>query len=264
MARHPDAPETPASVLTHIPHASILIPAEIKTTFLLTDEELRDELLRMTDWYTDELFTLPGDVATAVHYPVSRLVVDPERFSDDSAEPMAARGTGVIYERTSWWDTTSVPPTHGCRARGATIDLLPSAPRAAGRHGEPYLGSHGRCLLIDGHSFATDPLPQEADQAPGRPDICIGTDPFHTSPALASLTAEVFRQQGFSVECDRPFQGSLVPMPFYQAGRRTPRSWSRKRRAIYMDERSGAKLPSFDSARLRIDTALRRLAEEWG
>ena len=34
-------------------------------------------------------------------------MVDPERFEDDAREPMAARGQGVVYTRTSdalTWD----------------------------------------------------------------------------------------------------------------------------------------------------------------
>lgn len=260
--RDPDTVETLAPVLVHIPHASTSIPVAVRSTFLLSGEEVRDELLRMTDRYTDELFALPTDVATAVRYPVSRLVVDPERFPDDRSEPMVARGMGVIYERTSRGTPLRPRPTDAEREVLLSTYYRPHHARLADTVGR-ILGRHGRCLVIDGHSFATDPLPHEPDQAPDRPDVCIGTDPFHTPPALASLAADAFRRQGFSVERDRPFGGSLVPLPFYGADRRVSSVMVEIRRGVYMDERTGAKLPAFDSARLRIDTALRRLVDGW-
>ena len=62
-------------------------------------EYLKKELVIMTDAYTDELFDVVG--AHTNIFPVSRLVLDPERFLDDNQEIMAALGMGVIYTRTS-------------------------------------------------------------------------------------------------------------------------------------------------------------------
>ena len=42
----------------HIPHSSRRVPAEERPTILLDDSELNNELLRMTDAYTDELFPI--------------------------------------------------------------------------------------------------------------------------------------------------------------------------------------------------------------
>ena len=95
------ARQLPRTLVLHIPHSSHFVPPEARRAILLDDADLRNELLRMTDAYTDELFSLTPLEAGRVVFPVSRLVCDVERFSSDDDEPMAARGMGVIYTRTS-------------------------------------------------------------------------------------------------------------------------------------------------------------------
>lgn len=99
----------------HIPHSSQEIPPDLRHTLLLDDDALEQELLRMTDRYTDLLFAQAPDDACAVTYPVSRLIVDPERFVPDSEEPMAACGMGVIYTHTSDGQPLRHPPSSGER-----------------------------------------------------------------------------------------------------------------------------------------------------
>ena len=84
--------------VVHVPHAATVIPDDLRDRFALTDEALARELLLMTDRYTGELFDISP--ANALRFPVSRLVVDPERFPDDAGEPMAAVGMGAVYVRT--------------------------------------------------------------------------------------------------------------------------------------------------------------------
>jgi N-formylglutamate amidohydrolase len=97
--------------VVHIPHASLVVPDDVATDLLLTPAELEHELLVMTDRYTDELFALPASFATTVVFPVSRVVVDPERFVDDASEPMAKKGMGVVYARTSSGRPLRRPPS---------------------------------------------------------------------------------------------------------------------------------------------------------
>ena len=78
-----------SSIVLHLPHASTLIPKDLRDDFMLSDEELREELNRITDHATDAIFPGAFPKANAIVFPVSRLVVDPERFSDDSQEPMS-------------------------------------------------------------------------------------------------------------------------------------------------------------------------------
>ena len=67
-------------LVLHIPHAPTKITADLRGTFLLSDQELRAELDRITDHATDLIFQQAFPEAPAVVFPVSRLVVDPERF----------------------------------------------------------------------------------------------------------------------------------------------------------------------------------------
>ena len=79
-------------IVLHIPHASVVIPEEVRQSFLLTDAELEHELFRLTDHFTDELFAVSPNVARTVVYPVSRMVCDPERFVQDENEPASQFG----------------------------------------------------------------------------------------------------------------------------------------------------------------------------
>ena len=73
----------------------------MRSTFLPSAENIERELLLMTDAWTDEIVAHIAFDATKVIFPVSRLVVDPERFSDDADEPMAAGGMGAVYTKLS-------------------------------------------------------------------------------------------------------------------------------------------------------------------
>ena len=75
-------------IVLHQPHASTIIPEDLRDDFLLSDEELLDELNCITDHATDQIFQQAFPEAKAIVFPVSRLVVDPERFSEDSQELM--------------------------------------------------------------------------------------------------------------------------------------------------------------------------------
>jgi len=74
-------------MILHIPHASRHVPEALRGQFVLDDHALGEELARVTDAFTDELFDSPG--ACRVVFPLSRLVVDVERFSRDRDEPMS-------------------------------------------------------------------------------------------------------------------------------------------------------------------------------
>lgn len=232
-------------IVVHIPHSSSLIPRDVRAQLLPDDAELSRELVRLTDWHTDRLYGLTADLgATQFINGLSRLVVDPERFVDDAEEPMASVGQGVVYVRT-----TDGKPLRSSDAAGrqALIDrfFVPYHEALTALVADT-LETFGRCLILDCHSFATEPLPSEKDQAPDRPDICLGTDPFHTPPALADALRAALAEEGFRVEFNRPFEGSIVPLRWYGHDRRVASVMIETRRGTYCDESTGERSGNFD------------------
>ncbi len=249
----------PVAVL-HIPHSSTEIPPDIRRSFVLSDRELESELIRMTDSYTDELFDC-GEAAKVV-FPVSRLVVDPERFVDDAEEPMSKVGMGVVYTKTS----TGGPLRKSLTGQGRLFDFVQSRLALIQKYYYPHhqqltdtvseaLSNHKRCLIIDCHSFPSKPFRYETDLSP-RPDICLGTDSFHTPVWLRDLAAELFGNAGFSVKIDIPFSGTMVPLTYYHTHGAVYSIMIEINRALYMEEKSGRRNAKFEQTKNRVRAVL--------
>jgi len=231
------------STIIHIPHSSTEIPVDYLPSFLLSPEEIHSELTKMTDHYTDELFGINSPRVAIVRFPVSRLIVDPERFSDDSHEIMAQYGMGAVYTCTS--DLKALRVLDDGKRQQLLERYYHSHHRRLNALTDKCLQETGRCLIIDGHSFPSVPLPYELDQVLDRSDICIGTDPFHTPDWLKEFASEIFRQNGFSVALDHPFSGSLVPSDFYLRDKRVASIMVEIRRDLYVNELTGSRLDTF-------------------
>jgi N-formylglutamate amidohydrolase len=204
----------------------------------------------MTDRYVDELFELPAREATMQRYEVSRLVCDPERFPDDANEPMAPVGMGVVH--TAPHDLGVLQPVPDDAEREQILARYYWPHHAA----PPAIVEEGRiarraCLIVDAHSFPSEPLPYEraADDPERRwehrPEICLGTDPFHTPPALREAALTAFSARFDVVEFDRPFSGTLVHGRYLGMDPRVRSIMGEVRRDLFMDEATGEKLPGF-------------------
>ena len=214
--------------LLHIPHASVRIPDGCRTQFL-TDPE--DEFPFMTDWYTDELFDLP---ARKLIFPVSRLVCDPERFRDDSLEEMSLRGMGACYTKTH--DGTPLRELSAVQREQILRRWYDPHHEALTRAVGDILKRFGRCTVLDCHSFSPVPLPYEPDQEPDRPDICIGTDTFHTPPRLTGQLFDAFCSLGYRVGINTPYAGTMVPLRYYRADPQVRSVMIEVNRGLYLTE----------------------------
>jgi N-formylglutamate amidohydrolase len=209
---------------------------------MLPDDVVRGELVRLTDWHTNEIFQLAG--AFRAEAAVSRLVVDVERFREDGREPMAAAGMGSVYTRASDGQLLAIPD------EGTKETLL----RA---HYDPHhavlnewvrlmLGKAGMAIIVDCHSFPSIPLSCDQDKSMPRPDFCVGTDGFHTPRVLAEECLEGFRHARYTVEENRPYSGSMVPSLFRHRDRRVGSIMIEINRALYMDESTTDRNDRFD------------------
>ena len=80
-------------IILHIPHSSTKIP--FYNGYTVSEPELNDEIVKLTDWYTDDLFQ--HNEVLSVITPFSRIFCDIERFSEDKDEVMAKWGMGMLY-----------------------------------------------------------------------------------------------------------------------------------------------------------------------
>jgi N-formylglutamate deformylase len=249
-------PALPDWVLFHVPHDSTFVPPSERSKLLLNDEGLKSELLRMTDHWTLDLFTQGVPEERVLRSPVSRLVVDVERFEEDSLEIMASRGMGAVYERTSDGQQLR-PPLAVAERRELMNTWYVTHHRRLTEAVQRALDDHGQALLIDAHSFPSHPLPYELDQRSDRPDICIGTDYFHTPLQLGEALLHAFRGAGWSVRLNIPFEGALVPMRHYKKQRNLAAVMIEANRALYVDEATGERKPCFASVARTIREVVR-------
>lgn len=197
-------------MILHIPHAST------NTLDKKFDCDLEQELYRMTDANTDNIFHHPN--AKRVIFEVSRLICDVERFEDDSLEIMAKKGMGVCYETNSFG--TKLRTLKKGEKEQIINDYYKPHHQALTEAVELELSETGSAIVIDCHSFSNEPLPHEESQTRPRPDICIGTDAYHTPDDLRDKVVAYFQSKGYSVKVNDPFSGTLIPMKYYQKDKR--------------------------------------------
>ena len=237
-------------LLVHIPHASVAISRQDLGDFLPAEQEISHELIRLTDWYTDELFGQSWPLENIVQFQHSRLVVDVERFSSDHAEPCARVGMGATYVKTT---------------RGAPLRNLSPARREElienyyNPHHQIFndkvnqiLKNFNRCVIIDGHSYPTEPLPTQSNYQ-STPEIGIGTDDLFTSPQLIELTENFFKSRGFDVRLNEPFVGTIIPSEIYLSkDTRVQSVMIEVRRDLYINELTAEKNSQFETIKKLI------------
>jgi N-formylglutamate deformylase len=205
-----------STIIMHVPHSSREIPNNIRTDILLNDKELEDELNEITDTATD-LIAIEAAKSSRIRpwlfvNQLSRLVIDPERFPDNREE-MNSLGLAAVYLQTS----------QGRNLRGADFrrdDRLMNQffyPYAKGIEDliSLRLQALNEVTILDIHSYRTQIHPNGLNQTRRRPEICIGTNRFHTHDLLRMAATKAFAGIGDLLE-NEPYSGTYVPLSFYE------------------------------------------------
>jgi N-formylglutamate amidohydrolase len=228
-------PGSPRSrVVLHVPHSSRVIPDDVRAGIALDDEALDRELDAMTDARTDLIAQAAAQRSARRPWQfvnrLSRLVVDPERFPDDT-EPMAAVGMGRVYTRTADGSVLRRPD-----------------PALETRFFEPYTSAlaqlveerrHAveRVCIIDAHSYPKVRLPYETGGTL-RPPVSLGTDPYHTPQWMLEAARSAFAGIGEIAE-NTPFAGCYIPLAHYGCDDRVTGIMVELRRDVYESDLGG-------------------------
>jgi N-formylglutamate amidohydrolase len=215
-------------LILHIPHSSTNIP--FFDGYIDDKEKITKEIEKLTDWYTDDLFTTETD--DKIITPFSRIFCDVERFSDDNQEEMSKFGMGMLYVKFD----------NGDKLRTVTSELRKSIL-------ENYYSKHhnkllhfvktslkkkNECLIVDCHSFPNETLNCAVNKSTFRPDFNIGTDSFHTPKKLITISKRYFEELGYSLGIGEPYSGSIVPMGYYKKDDRVKSIMLEINRKLYL------------------------------
>ena len=86
---------------------------------------------------------------------------------------------------------------------------------------------------------------------------------MHTTDTVARVACSAFEARGYTVEVNRPYQGTIVPPhclgkdPFVQSIMIEVGRW------LYVDEATGERLSTFETCQESVQTAMEAIAEAW-
>ena len=229
-------------IVCSVPHSGTDVPGDFIRDFVLSEEELRFEVNYMADSYTDSLYSELLYISSFIKSTISRIVVDIERFENEIDEPMSKVGMSAFYTQTS---------------KGGALRSIPAEKREVlkkiyDEYHDAFtqlvgfsLTKNNRAIIVDCHSFPSVPREYEPERGDNRPDICIGSDEYHTPKELVAILKSNFEELGYSVKINSPFAGTIVPLKYYQKDERVSSVMIEVNRKLYMNEETFQKLKTF-------------------
>lgn len=244
-----------SQIVLHVPHSSTIIPYH--DGYLVGEYSLRKEMLKLTDWYTDDLFDSGENFTIKADF--SRIFCDPERFSDDSQEIMAHYGMGVLYEKNDGGEVMRIV-TPELKERILKDYYWPHHTKLSNAV-NTQLQLFGKALILDCHSYPSKPFKRDIDKRANRPDFNIGTDAFHTPKHLIEVSKALFENLGYTVGIDWPYRGSIVPLEHYNQNKNVQTIMLEINRALYMNEPGNEKSEGYSDIKMLVGEFIKTIKE---
>lgn len=175
-------------MILHIPHSSRKIDGHIE----LSNEKANLDYLTDTD--TDIIFSYWG--CDIIRFPLSRFVCDVERFEYN--EPMETCGQGIIYRKDVFGDTIK-----RVTSDEDIYELYREHHKKLTFTVNRQLAYHENVIIVDCHSFTS--------HSSNDPEVCIGTDEFHTPYELIDIILNYFENKNIDAEANTPYRGTIIP-----------------------------------------------------
>ncbi len=233
-----------SKIILHIPHSFTTIP--LTDGYVINDDALAKEMLKLTDWYTDDLFDSDENIMIKANF--SRIFCDPERFTDDSQEIMTQFGMGVLYEKNDEGELMRVVAPE-LRERILKDYYWPHHQKLSDAVNK-QLQLFGKALILDCHSYPSKPFKRDLDKSDNRPDFNIGTDAFHTPKHLIEVSKAFFEKAGYSLGIDWPYKGSIVPLEHYHKNKNVQTIMLEINRALYLKEPTNDKSDGYTEIKM--------------
>ena len=165
--------------------------------------------------YGKTLTKFATGIYTASPY-YSRLHIDMERFMDDSKEPMAKLGQGVVY--THVYDGTRLikeeyEEKYLKVAHNQWHGSYQSYHLTLKRYIEAR-AQYNEMIIVDLHSFDDEVAKHYPtyDKNKSMPDVCLGYDAENCSQVLLDECRNYFEGLGYTVAINYPYSGSYYPL----------------------------------------------------
>jgi N-formylglutamate amidohydrolase len=230
-------------LVLHIPHSSAVIPDF--EGYVSTENEIQQEIIKLTDWYTDDLFD--SELDDKIITPFSRIFCDVERFADDELEVMTKFGMGALYEKLDNGNQLRIVNPK------LKSDVLNNYYWKHHNRLNTVVNNHleqtKSCLILDCHSFPSSPLTRALVQDEIRPDFNIGTDSYHTPKYIIDESINYFETNGYTLGLDTPYSGSIVPMEYYQKDPRVTSIMLEVNRRMYLNEPTNEKSMNYQKTK---------------
>ena len=185
-------------IILHIPHSSKEIPPQFMGDYFDV-EELNETILKMTDTFTDELFSCDG--VQKIVFPYSRAFCDVERFLEN--EYMETKyGQGFYYT-----NGVNLKPFRTVANKETVLEKYYKRHHAQLKE---MVQAAVNPLIIDCHSFPNETLPSIPVDASKLPDFVLGHNEKSEEIEICDAVREYLVGLGFTVNINNPYVGSLT------------------------------------------------------